>query len=361
MDDYGSYDADPGDVDQLVATGTGSAVSFTDPGGITASAASMLPGQGDCVQDNLTTIHCAYSYFNLDLGDKNDTFTYAGGAFPVSSNFPQQFVVAGGAGSDTINGSPYSDDLRGDSTSGPDPSGNDTVLGNAGRDLIGDTDGTANTLDGGAGPDNITDGGTGVDTLRGGPDNDVVSGGLGPETLTGGDGDDDLNGGGGADNVLGEGGNDSVEGGADQDVADGGPGADVLSKQFHAGGCTLAPKLDGGPDTLIGGPGTDSVAVSCNTPILKLRDGEADKGSCATRVDSAVKEYDKADKIEGGACATLVCKKKKKKKAKKSSASAAKKGKKKKKKCKPYKAPQDSGDGFALALGSGIGVTPTRP
>ena len=347
MEDYGHYYADPGETNHVVVTGLGSQVRIQDSVPITILPGAMLPDQGSCAADSAMQIHCAYPSFLFSLGDKNDSFSYAGGAAPVNPNFPEPFSVYSEAGSDTMTGSPYNDSLLGDGSGTPDPTGNDNMFGMAGDDNLTDGGGAVNVLDGGPGADRLG-ASEGQNTLSGGPDNDVVNGGNGAETLSGGDGDDDMNGGGGTDNVLGEGGNDTVEGGMDQDVADGGPGNDSLTKLFHAGGCLLVPKLDGGPDTLIGGPGIDSVNVSCNTPILKLRDGEADKGSCASRVDSAVKEYDKADKIAGGACATLICKKKRKKKGKKSSASTAKKGKKKKRKCKPYKAPEPQ---FSLSRG----------
>lgn len=352
------YEAAAGEVNNIVASGNGTGVTITDTAGATASTS--------CTQINATTISCLGGRFTLKLGDQNDTFSYGGGALPPSGVI-NPLEIDGGAGSDKITGSPYPDALHGDDTFTrvPDPSGNDTILGNDGDDQISDSDGTSNAYDGGSGSDRFSITGTGQNTLSGGPGDDIMLGGDGPETLSGGDGNDDMNGGPGTDNVLGEGGNDSLEGGDDEDISDGGPGRDVLGKGFHAGGCRLVANLDGGPDTMIGGPGIDRVAVSCNTPILKLRDGEADTGFCAQRVTSAVKEYDKKlDLIEGGACATLICKKKKKKKGKKRSASTAmadaakKKGKKKKKKCKPYKAPEDTSQ-FAAPLGAAL--TLTRP
>ncbi len=343
IESYGIYTANPGEVNNVTASGDGARVTLTDSAGLLAGPGSLLPGQGDCMQVSPTSVSCAYGNFNLQLGDMNDSFTWTGGAFPVDSRFTGQFVVSGDAGSDLITGSPYKDDLRGSAnTTLTDPAGNDTILGLEGDDTVADSDGTSNTLDAGPGDDTVL-GGTGQNTMIGGPGLDRISGGDGPDTMSGGDGADSMNGLGGPDTVLGEGGNDSIEGGGAMDVSDGGPGSDFLGKEFHAGGCELVANLDGGPDVLIGGPGPDTIGASCNTPILKLRDGEADKGKCAERVTSAVKEYDKKlDLIEGGACATLVCKsKKKKKKGKKSSAlAAAKKGKKKKKKCKPYKAPE---------------------
>ncbi|MDX6616559.1 MAG: hypothetical protein QOD60_1650 [Solirubrobacterales bacterium] len=326
MSDYGTYDAAPGEVNNIVVTADGTYVTITDSAGVIAAPESQNPGSGDCQPVVGNSIKCTRPYYNIDLGDMNDSFSYGGGAFPVSSNFPQQFVVSGGAGSDTISGSPYSDDLDGGSTSSLDPNGNDTVLGNDGHDLIRDGDGTSNTLDGGAGDDRVEGIGTAPESLNGGPGNDVVIGGAGPDIASGGDGDDDVSGGDGADTVLGDAGNDSVEGNPGQDIADGGPGRDNVNDTFH-GGC-------GGPDTLIGGPGPDSFYVACGIPTLKMRDGTADTGECLKAVTTATKDFDKIDKAHGGACQTFskVCKKKKKGKK----ASVAKK---KKCKRKPYKPP----------------------
>jgi Ca2+-binding RTX toxin-like protein len=323
MSDNGFYEAVPGEVNHIVATGNGTTVTFTDS---TAPLTADVFAQAYCMQNSPDTITCAASYFDFELGDMNDTFSYGGGAFPVNSNFPQQFVVSGGAGSDQISGSPYSDDLDGGSTSSSDPNGNDTVLGNDGHDLIRDGDGTANTLDGGPGDDRVEAIGTAPESLNGGPGNDFVTGGAGPDIAAGGDGDDDVSGGDGADTVLGDAGNDSVEGNPGQDTADGGPGRDSVNDTFH-GGC-------GGPDTLIGGPGPDSFYVACGIPTLKMRDGTEDTGECLKAVTSATKDFDKVDKAHGGACQTFIKKCKKKKKGKKASAA-----KKKKCKRKPYKPP----------------------
>jgi Ca2+-binding RTX toxin-like protein len=336
MSDYGTFYAAPGDVDNIVVTADGTYVTITDSAGVYASPESLNVGSGDCQVVNANAVKCTRPYYNIDLGDMNDTFSYGGGAFPVSSNFPQQFVVSGGAGSDQINGSPYSDDLDGSSNSSSDPNGNDTVLGNDGNDLITDSDGTANTLDGGPGDDKVEANGTAPASLNGGPGNDFVIGGAGNDVASGGDGDDDVSGGDGADTVLGDAGNDSVEGNPGQDTADGGPGRDSVQDSFH-GGC-------GGPDTLIGGPGPDSFYVACGIPTLKMRDGTADTGECLKAVTTATKDFDPIDKAHGGACQTFIKVCKKKKKGKKASVA-----KKKKCKRKPYKPPDVQP--FSVSLG----------
>jgi hypothetical protein len=167
--------------------------------------------------------------------------------------------------------------------------------------------------------------------------------------------------------ALGDAGDDMVVGDRGSDLVDGGTGNDRLQSMQNEDQC-LGPDTVG-PDTLIGGSGKDAVGIRCGVPTLKLRDGEADTGICKDTVTSAVKEFDKADKFEGGPCASLVCKKKgKKKKGKKSSvstaASTAKKGKKKKK-CKPFKFPKKNKfpnkPKSSSALSLGVGLTLTRP
>ena len=255
---YGDYNAAPGEVNNVVATGNGAAVTITDSAGAIAGT--------NCTQINPTTISCVAARIALYLGDQNDSFSYAGGTFQALPSPAVAFGVHGEEGSDTITGSPYIDSLGGG-------------------------------------------GGEGLD---------------GPDVIRGGDSKDYLHGDDGDDTLFGEGGNDGVNGGGGNDIADGGPGNDDIGKTFHGGGCS-------GPDTLIGGPGEDIFTVSCGEPTLKFRDGEADEGSCATAVTTAVKQYDKVDNARGGICQTYTrhCLKAKKKKGK--SATAAKK--KKKKKC----------------------------
>jgi Ca2+-binding RTX toxin-like protein len=74
----------------------------------------------------------------------------------------------------------------------------EAMYGTAGADTLTATAGISNTIDGGAGNDNIT-GGTGADTLSGGDGNDTINGGAGADAIVGGKGNDTLAGGAGAD------------------------------------------------------------------------------------------------------------------------------------------------------------------
>ena len=105
--------------------------------------------------------------------------------------------------------------------------GNDQLLGTAGRDFLW--------------------GGDGNDDLDGGADRDVLYGGDGRDKLEGGDGDDVLDGGDSHDRLLGGDGNDVLVSGTGHDKLNGGDGDDVLVLQDDG-------QAGGGPgaDILIG-------------------------------------------------------------------------------------------------------------
>lgn len=112
------------------------------------------------------------SFISLDLGDMNDRVSQEerepGDAVPMR--------VKGGAGNDTLTGSPRGDVLDGEL-------GDDTLDGGDGNDV----------LEGGFGSDTIT-GGRGSDSISGGPgkdtlnardnENDTINCGLGRDTVT---------------------------------------------------------------------------------------------------------------------------------------------------------------------------------
>ncbi|MGY3614449.1 calcium-binding protein [Bradyrhizobium sp. USDA 10063] len=160
--------------------------------------------------------------------------------------------VAAGKGADTIN---------------LFDSGDDTVYGGGGSDLIQGGHGDS-SLVGGAGNDSIF-GGTGNDTLDGGDGNDRLTAGTGAQSLVGGDGNDllrDLTS--GHSTLSGGSGNDTLVG-VQGDVLDGGSGNDQL---WLSGGAGASSTLQGGSgndtfhiqshsgnDTIIGGNGNDTV------------------------------------------------------------------------------------------------------
>jgi Ca2+-binding RTX toxin-like protein len=79
-------------------------------------------------------------------------------------------------------------------------------------------------------------GGSGDDTMDGGPGNDFMSGGSGDDTMDGGPGNDFMNGNSGDDTLLGHDGRDVLRGGSGNDTLDGGNGSDVLRGGSLVGG-----------------------------------------------------------------------------------------------------------------------------
>jgi len=106
----------------------------------------------------------------------------------LSSDLPEDFVLNGMAGNDTLVGSFTDDVILGGQ-------GNDVINGGTGNDRLygGGIDDSlssgSDTILGGDGDDFIF-GGDGNDILNGGSDNDTISGGLGSDVLVGGAGDD---------------------------------------------------------------------------------------------------------------------------------------------------------------------------
>lgn len=157
--------------------------------------------------------------------------------------------LRGFAGNDTIYGQAYRDMLEGGD-------GDDTLLGQGGRDdLSGNADN--DTLWGGLG-DDVLRGGTGLDHLHGEGDNDklygddnddVLHGGAGNDTLDGGRQSDEIYGEDGNDTIITSSGNDEVYGGIGNDTVtgitagsfffDGGAGLDTLDMSDAAGRISL--------------------------------------------------------------------------------------------------------------------------
>ncbi|WP_238536987.1 calcium-binding protein, partial [Caulobacter sp. AP07] len=149
---------------------------------------------------------------------------------------------------------------------------NDTITGEAGRDLIYGLGGN-DTLKGGAGNDEL-DGGIGDDTLQGDDGADLLKGGAGLDTLTGGLGDDTLEGGSEVDSLYGGAGLDTLKGEAGNDWLYGEDGNDTLSGDLGDdtldGGVGDDLLLGGdGNDTLIGGTGADTLTGGVGADTLK--------------------------------------------------------------------------------------------
>ena len=129
----------------------------------------------------------------------------------------------------------------------PPPSGDCTVTGTAGPDIINGTPGPDVIC--GLGGNDIIRGFGGNDRLRGGDGRDRLYGGPGADILVGGLRNDILVGGLGSDTLLGAAGSDRLAGGAGRDVLKGGAGRDTFLAR------------DRRRDRVLGGPGRDRARV----------------------------------------------------------------------------------------------------
>lgn len=135
-------------------------------------------------------------------------------------------------------------------------SGNDTVLGDVGDDVVSTGQG-ADTISGGAGNDTF-DAGGGNDTIDGGADNDSINAGAGRDTVFGGSGDDTIDGGNG---------NDVLSGGIGDDSINGGNGSDTIILEDSFGNDTIAGGENGTTvDVLDGSALTEDVVVNLSGP-----------------------------------------------------------------------------------------------
>ncbi|MFN3859602.1 MAG: tandem-95 repeat protein [Caulobacter sp.] len=253
-------DSDAGDLGYVLVEGLDGLTFNTETGAWTFDPTGIPAYQGLNQGESLTV---QFQYAATDGELESDPVTV-------------QIVIAGlvdavygGAGSDSITGTPFVDHLYG-------LDGDDTLSG------LGDND----RLDGGAG-DDVLSGGEGDDHLIGGDGHDVLVGGKGNDLLEGGLGDDIFVGGGGQDVVsyansltavnanlatgvatgegmdlfsqvnrlTGSGFDDVLTGNSVNNLMSGGAGNDVLS-----GGEGIDTLYgDDGADTLWGGIGGDNL------------------------------------------------------------------------------------------------------
>lgn len=122
--------------------------------------------------------------------------------------------------------------------------------------LASDDTGTTNTLDGGAGNDQMY-GAEGIDIFYGRSGNDTISGGDANDQIYGGTGTDTLDGDDGDDFIDGEEDNDVINGGAGNDTIYGGAGNDTINGDYDAALIVSTPgwryeyyNLAGTPNTL---------------------------------------------------------------------------------------------------------------
>ena len=168
-------------------------------------------------------------------------------------------TIEGGAGNDQIFGEGGNDTLYGGEN-------DDHVYGGRGNDVIwGDLG--FDKLRGDAGNDEIH-GGADDDIMNGNTGNDTMFGDAGFDELFGGDGNDELHGGSQDDGLLGMEGHDTLYGDAGDDGLDGGEGNDVL---FGGFGTDLLQGF-GGDDMLFGGAGADAMDGGLGYDIASYAD-----------------------------------------------------------------------------------------
>lgn len=184
-----------------------------------------------------------------------------------------------GHGNDLINGNSSANSIRGgdghDTIYGG--SGADRLRGNAqGDELLGLTGGDSlyggnahDTVSGNDGND-LLFGGAGNDSLYGGLAQDKVHGGDGDDLLWGQDGGDTLRGDAGDDIIFGHVGNDLVQGGDGDDDINGGQGFDTL---YSGNGHDTIIGLQG-DDKIGGGAGDDMLIGSGGNDTLKGGGGD---------------------------------------------------------------------------------------
>lgn len=264
--------------------------------------------------------------FDVNLGGGDDVLGVVPDNQCALGSFPERGFLArlnanGGGGNDTIQGSPLSDTLNGGG-------GSDFVDGAGGADTIGASPGT-DELHGGSGNDffllgsigsAIVDGGPGTDSVSYSPTTAVVGVTIGDdsnpdgligltndkvqstiENVTSGSGADSLSGDNGANALFGNAGNDVLRGGGGADRLEGGPGNDTLSGEFGA------DTLIGGTenDVLIGGPDVDTFDGGEGDDSIDARDGLRDSIICGPGTDTVTLDLREPFPLFAAGCENL--------------------------------------------------------
>ena len=199
----------PGADDLIGGSGNDTASYAGSRAGVTVRLHDLAPRGGDAQGDTFS---------------ETVTYTYREKGVRLQAELPDI---------ENLTGSSYNDILAGDQRPNKlsGGSGNDTLYGGPGGDYR-----NADTMRGGPGNDHVFGGrgddtlygDSGADTLRGGPDEDTLYGGTGDDTLDGGNDDDILEGGSGSDKLYGGDGDDILDGGYGDDVLEGGDGSDIF-------------------------------------------------------------------------------------------------------------------------------------
>jgi Ca2+-binding RTX toxin-like protein len=245
-------------------------------------------------------------------GDANANFLDGGGGNDLISGAEGRDALEGGPGNDSLEGGDDGDSLDGgagdDSLDGG--FGGDSLAGGEGVDLADystKVDPISATANGAADDGTSNEGdymGSDIESITGGPANDVLVANDGNGVLSGGDGDDTLDGAGGADTIVGGSGLDTVnyssrsaalsvdlatpggdgQAGENDNVTDsvekvfGGSGDDTLAGDGNAnllsggaGNDTLSGR--GGDDFELGGAGIDTISGNEGNDTLSGNEG----------------------------------------------------------------------------------------
>ncbi len=183
----------------------------------------------------------------------NDTLLGGAGNDELVGDARRDLIGPSVGGNDLLIGGPGEDIVYGDSDNelqGPAVGGNDTIFGDAGDEIESTSDGGADTLFGEGGNDTIFgDAGREIEPAATGG-GDTLFGGSGNDLLFG-DTDNDDNGNGGNDSLFGGSGNDTLDGGSGTDSLTGGIGDDIFRVSVSAPvGSNLVTDFANGNNTL---------------------------------------------------------------------------------------------------------------
>ena len=223
-----------------------------------------------------------YDYANLFSEGEPMSISLDGvandGAAGQNANFLAVESISGGAAADTITGSGAPESLSGGG-------GPDVIAGMGGNDSL--NGGSQNdTLDGGDAND-FLDGSNGDDIMRGGAANDELYGREGADDMSGGDGRDTVNFGNGS----------SYDAGASvtfDNVANDG----AAGEGDNARGDNENVIGTGGPDFIVGGPGTNTITGGQGPDLIVVYDGAPGTASRDHALCGAGEDTVRADPLD---------------------------------------------------------------
>lgn len=253
-----------------------------EPAMILQGAGTTVNPQGDYVLDKGENIGIDIAAADFLFGGNEPTLADLGTVTINGTNAGEKIV--GLKTSETLDGGAGNDDLRAgmmdDKLYGGD--GDDQLFGHGGNDLLVGGDGNDalygrydnDLMYGGAGNDrvhgdwgnDIMYGNTGIDRMYGGDGNDIMDGGADDDIMYGQAGDDTMLGGTGNDRMYTGSGNDTLDGGDGDDKIYAEGGSNTLNG--GAGNDKLVADADSQQDTLNGGDGDDFIYGESQADIL---------------------------------------------------------------------------------------------